>query len=164
MKKFAAKKRNVRTGGTLKAALAAEGLLKDAEAVAQRRVTSWQAGKSTSTRNAFRTRIKPESFRNHNVATIESLKKDPAFAATYLDAVLADGDQEELMTALRRVSDAFGGIKKLAGMADLNATTLYRTLSPTGNPELRSMNALLKAMGMRLSVQSLKKSSRRRAA
>ncbi|HTE42956.1 MAG TPA: addiction module antidote protein [Steroidobacteraceae bacterium] len=109
---------------------------------------------------------KPRSVpsRSHETATVESLTEDPAYAATYLDAVMADGDQEELMVALRRVSDAFGGVKKLAGIAELNATTLYRTLSPTGNPELRSMNALLKAMGMRLSVQLLKKTSRRRAA
>jgi DNA-binding phage protein len=68
------------------------------------------------------------------------------------------------MLALRRLSDAFGGIQKLASSAKLNPTTLYRTLSPIGNPELRSLNVLLKAMGMRLSVQPIKKSSRRRAA
>jgi len=31
----------------------------------------------------------------------------------------------------------------------------YRTLSPQGNPELRSLNAILKAMGMRLAVQPI---------
>ena len=35
----------------------------------------------------------------------------------------------------------------------LNATTLYRTLSPQGNPELRSLTAILKVMGVRLAVQ-----------
>jgi probable addiction module antidote protein len=102
--------------------------------------------------------------RSHEQATVKSLGKDPAYAAAYLDAVLIDGDQEELMLALRRLSEAFGGIQKLASSAKLNATTLYRTLSPAGNPELRSMNALLKVMGMRLSVQPLKKPSRKRAA
>jgi DNA-binding phage protein len=45
----------------------------------------------------------------------------------------------------------------VAENAQLKATTLYRTLSPKGNPELRSMRALLKAMGMRLSVQPIRK-------
>jgi len=92
-------------------------------------------------------------YRAHDVATVESFRKDPAFAAEYLNQVLADGDQEELMVALRHMAEAFGGVSKLAARAKLNATTLYRTLSPKGNPELRSMQALLGAMGMRLAVQ-----------
>ena len=100
------------------------------------------------------TRKAPPS-RSHEEATVESFRKDARFAAEYLNAVLADGDQEELMVALRYMAQAFGGVQKLAESAELNATTLYRTLSPKGNPELRSMTALLKAMGMRLAVQPL---------
>ena len=40
-------------------------------------------------------------------------------------------------------------------MADLNAKTLYRTLSERGNPELRTLVPLLRAMGLRLSVAPL---------
>ena len=107
---------------------------------------------------------KKSASRSHEMATVDSFRDNPAFAAAYLDAVLEDGDQQEIMLALRRLSEAFGGVQKLASAAKLNTTTLYRTLSPTGNPELRSMKALLKAMGLRLSVQPIKKSSRRRAA
>jgi probable addiction module antidote protein len=91
--------------------------------------------------------------RSHEEAVIEDLAGDPEFAAGYLNAVLEDGDQQELMIALRRVATAFGGVPKLAESAELNAKTLYRTLSPKGNPELRSLTALLNAMGMRLAVQ-----------
>jgi len=99
--------------------------------------------------------------RSHEDATVESLRRDPAFAAEYLNGVLADGDKRELMVALRRVAEAFGGISKLAGKAKLNATTLYRTLSPKGNPELKSMNSMLKAMGLRLAVEPIHNGSRR---
>jgi len=92
----------------------------------------------------------------HEEATIESFRSDPTFAAEYLNAVLEDGEKKELMQALRRIADAFGGVSKLAEEAKLNATTLYRTLSPQGNPELKSLNALLRALGLRLSVQPLK--------
>jgi DNA-binding phage protein len=44
-------------------------------------------------------------------------------------------------------------VSRLAEQAKLNATTLYRTLSPQGNTELRSLTVLLKAMGMRVAVQ-----------
>ena len=78
---------------------------------------------------------KSEPSRSHEEATVESFRKDPEFAAEYLNSILEDGDQEELMLALRRMSQAFGGVQKLAGKAHLNANTLYRTLSPKGNPE-----------------------------
>ena len=117
-----------------------------------------------STAAEMKRKTSAPASRSHEAATVESFRNDPQFAAAYLDAVLLDGTQEELMLALRRLSEAFGGVRKLASNAKLNTTTLYRTLSPTGNPELRSMNALLKAMGMRLSVQPLKKTGRKRAA
>jgi len=93
--------------------------------------------------------------RTHEEATIASFQRDPNFAAEYLNTVLEEGDQQELMTALRYMAKAFGGVSRLAEQAELNATTLYRTLSPQGNPELKSLRALLKAMGMRLAVQPL---------
>jgi len=39
----------------------------------------------------------------------------------------------------------------------LNANTLYRTLSSKGNPELKSLRAVLRAMGMQLTVRPLRK-------
>jgi len=93
--------------------------------------------------------------RSHERATIESFRRNPQFAAEYLNAVLEDGDQDELMVALRRVATAFGGMGQVAEAADLNATTLYRTLSRRGNPELKSLTAILKAMGLRIAVQPL---------
>jgi probable addiction module antidote protein len=102
-----------------------------------------------------RTTRKAAPYRSHAAATVESFRKDPQFAAEYLNAVLAEGDQEELMVALRYLAEAFGGVPQLAARAKLNATTLYRTLSPKGNPELKSMTAMLEAMGMRLAVQPI---------
>lgn len=91
----------------------------------------------------------------HEQATIASFRADPRFAAEYLNAVMEDGDQEELMLALRRLSEAHGGVSGLARATNLNATSLYRTLSRQGNPELRSLSALLEAMGMRLAVRPM---------
>jgi len=89
----------------------------------------------------------------HEDATIENFRRDPAFAAAYLNAVLEDGDQAELLTALRHMAGAFGRVAGLADQTALTASTLYRTLSPQDNPELRKLTAILKAMGMRLAVQ-----------
>lgn len=101
-------------------------------------------------------------YRIHEEATIASFRDDPDFAAKYLNAVLEDGDQQELLLALRRMAEAFGGVPKLAQTTNLNVTSLYRTLSPRGNPELKSLRALLKAMGMRLAVQPVRARAARR--
>jgi len=95
----------------------------------------------------------------HEGATIESFKRDPEYATEYLNAVLDDGSQEELMLALRRIATAYG-MKDVAVTAKLNPKTLYRTLSPSGNPELKSFQAILGAMGMRLAVTPISRTAR----
>jgi probable addiction module antidote protein len=92
---------------------------------------------------------------SHEVATIQEFKDQPQEAAAYLNAVLEDGDQEEVLLALRRITAEFRGVPKLAEQTDLNAKTLYRTLSARGNPEMKSLMAILKAMGMRLAVEPI---------
>ena len=99
-----------------------------------------------------RTKVRCPVSRSHEAAVVDSFRRDRKLAAAYLDEVLTDGDQKELMLALRRLSEAFGGVPSLAQQAGLNPTTLYRTLSADGNPELRTLRALLRAMGLRLSV------------
>ena len=64
-------------------------------------------------------------------------------------------NETDLMLALRTLSKAFGGVQEVARQADVNAHTLYRTLSERGNPELKTLSAILKAMGMRLAIQPL---------
>ena len=53
------------------------------------------------------------------------------------------------------MSAAFGGVSGIAEQTEMNSRTLYRTLSAKGNPELRTLTAILKAMGMRLAIQPL---------
>jgi len=82
-------------------------------------------------------------------------RDDPALALEVINAILEDGDQGELLTVLRQVAQASGGVQAVAEQAHLNPTQLYRTLSPKGNPALSSLTAILKAMGLRLAVQPL---------
>ncbi len=73
-----------------------------------------------------------------------------------LNAILEDGDWAELPIALRQMAKAFGGMQTVAEKANLNPTQIYRTLSAEGNPELTSISAILRAMGMRLAVERVK--------
>lgn len=101
--------------------------------------------------------------RSHDEATIASFREDPEFAAEYLNAILEDGDEAELLQALKRVAAAFGGVGEIASKADLHAKTLYRTLSSQGNPEMKTLVAVLKTMGLGLSVRPLNAPGRRSA-
>lgn len=91
--------------------------------------------------------------RNHDDAMAELFKDDPAYALELLNSILEDGEQGELLVALRQMAKAFGGVQAVAEKANLNPTQLYRTLSEQGNPEIRSLSAILKAMGLRLAVE-----------
>ena len=95
--------------------------------------------------------------RSHDDAMAELYSKDPDFARQVINTILQDenGDQGELLIVLRHMTKAFGGVQAVAEQAKLNPTQLYRTLSSDGNPALSSFSAILKVMGMRLSVQAL---------
>ena len=83
--------------------------------------------------------------------------KDPAEAAAYLEAAIEQGHQGALMLALRNVAMAQGGIAAVAKRAKLTREAAYRMLSKSGNPELRSLSAILCAAGLRLSVRPIGK-------
>jgi len=83
------------------------------------------------------------------------LREDPNLAIEILNGILQDGDQGELLIALRQMAKAFGGVPQVAEKACLNPTQLYRTLSSAGNPALSSLSAILKAMGLRLAVRPI---------
>ena len=93
--------------------------------------------------------------RPHDDAMADLYRDNPALALEVINAILEDGDQGELLTVLRQVAQASGGVQAVAEQAHLNPTQLYRTLSPKGNPALSSLTAILKAMGLRLAVQPL---------
>ena len=91
--------------------------------------------------------------RSHDEAMAELFRDDPQFAAEYLNDLLQDGEPADLLVALRQIADANGGVRAVAKEAELNANQLYRTLSQQGNPELRSLFAVLKVLGLRLAIQ-----------
>jgi probable addiction module antidote protein len=90
--------------------------------------------------------------RNYQHSLIKALR-DPTEAAAYLDAALEEGDRAIFLVAIRNVIKAFGGMTQIARDTGLNRENLYRVLSEQGNPELASLEKLLKSLGLRLSVE-----------
>ena len=94
--------------------------------------------------------------RPHDEAMAELLRDDPAYQLELLNNILEDGEQQELLIVLRQMTKASGGVQDVAKKANLNPTQLYRALSEQGNPELRSLSAILKSMGLRLAVERVR--------
>lgn len=67
--------------------------------------------------------------------------------------MLEDGDARTVPVALRTVADALGGIGALAEKTGLSRESLYRTLSEQGNPRLDTLETILAAFGLRISVR-----------
>jgi probable addiction module antidote protein len=97
-----------------------------------------------------------EKTGDYHAWLIKSLH-DPEEAAIYLQVALdeyqTDGEVEAFLIALRNVTEAQGGVGKLAKRAHLNRQSLYRTLSSKGNPRLDTFGLLLKGLGFHLSIE-----------
>lgn len=89
--------------------------------------------------------------------------RDPEFAAAYLTLAAAEEVPGDFLWALRRVAEAYGGIGAIAKRATLNRQQLYKTLSGDGNPEIRTLWAILDAAGFVLAVVPKKKLKERKS-
>lgn len=56
------------------------------------------------------------------------------------------------LLSMRAVAEAYGGLGAVAAQAGISRECLYRALSPKGNPTLKTLVAVLKTLGLRLSV------------
>ncbi|HQW19370.1 MAG TPA: putative addiction module antidote protein [Rhodocyclaceae bacterium] len=94
----------------------------------------------------------------HHDAEIAELRNDRELAVEYLKAAMESlddpDDRAAGLLALRTVAEAYGGLGAVAAEAGISRETLYRTLSPKGNPTLRTLLAVLKTVGLRLSVET----------
>lgn len=98
--------------------------------------------------------MKRKASVSHEETVVRRLKADPAFAAEYLKAAMEDEDEPRvLLIALRQLAEA-QGIAKVAKAAGIQRESLYRALSPRGNPRLSTLVAVTKAIGLKLTVEA----------
>jgi probable addiction module antidote protein len=98
--------------------------------------------------------MKRKTSLSHDEAIVRRLRKNPEFAAEYLKAALEDEDEPRvLLLALRHLAQA-QGIAKVARAAGIERESLYRALSPRGNPRLSTLVAVTRAIGLKLTVKA----------
>ena len=71
--------------------------------------------------------------------------------AHYLESVFEDGDPALIAHALGVVARA-KGMSKIARAAGLGRESLYKALSPDGNPEFMTVLKVMRALGLKLKV------------
>lgn len=69
--------------------------------------------------------------------------------ALYLEAAFEDGDPALIAAALGDAARA-RGMTKVAAEAGLGRESLYKALSPGGNPEFATVLKVMRALGLRL--------------
>ena len=78
--------------------------------------------------------------------------RDPDFAIADMQTALEDDSVEEFLYALRKVAVAQGGLQKIAEASHHGRESLYKSLSKQGNPRIKTLDDILRVMGMRLAV------------
>jgi len=95
-------------------------------------------------------------YRSLTDVTVEYLRNHPEeiddFLTEAFDEYAQDGDSAALLSALRIVARV-QGISNLAAEVGMTRQGLQKALSPKGNPRLDNINAILRAMGYRLTLQ-----------
>ena len=72
--------------------------------------------------------------------------------AAYLQAALADGDAAVVVHALGNIARA-RGMSQIARETGLRRESLYKALSPDGNPEFATVLKVVKALGIQLHAE-----------
>ena len=73
--------------------------------------------------------------------------------AAYLEAALEEGDPALVAAALGDIARA-KGMSQVAREAGLGRESLYKALSPSGNPEFATIMEVVSALGLRLHVST----------
>lgn len=82
----------------------------------------------------------------------EHLETEGDFVA-YFDAALEDGDPKVIAAALGDIARA-RGMTQVAHDTGLGRESLYKALSPDGNPEFGTVLKVIQALGLRLHASS----------
>jgi probable addiction module antidote protein len=102
------------------------------------------------------------NYRTYREVAVETLKNDPEEAMLYLEVSLEEFEKDNntgaLLSALRTVAEAQGGIPELARRIGMEKMTLYKALSEEGNPKLSTIGAVLHGLGYRMRLEPITQS------
>jgi probable addiction module antidote protein len=95
--------------------------------------------------------MKTSRHETHDDTVVAMLKADPDFANEYLAAALEEAELPGGQSALRHIAEA-QGMTAVAARAGIPRESLYRALSPKGNPTIKTFLAVVHGAGLHLEV------------
>ena len=78
---------------------------------------------------------------------------DDEMILEYLNAILEDGNSNEIITALGHVAKAIG-MSKIAEQTGLSRPSLYKALSKNAKPQFETILKVLRAVGSNLKLNA----------
>lgn len=95
---------------------------------------------------------------SHHDEEVAELRADRELTVEYMKVAMESlddpNDRAAGLLVLRTIAEAYGGLGVISKEAGISREALYRALSPKGNPTLKTLLAVLKAVGLRLSVEA----------
>jgi len=91
---------------------------------------------------------KKEKLKTTKWDVVDYLKTDDDMA-DYLEAAMEDGHPAVITTAIGNIARA-KGMTQVARKAGIGRVSLYKALSPDGNPEFATVLKVVRALGLRL--------------
>ena len=96
-----------------------------------------------------------ERLRSYRDLAVECLR-------AALESLESPVERGASLLMLRALAEAYGGLGKVAAEAGISRESLYRSLSPKGNPTMKTLIAVITSMGLRLSVVEKKAAAKKR--
>lgn len=98
--------------------------------------------------------------RDYKTTVQARAKRDPAFTQALLDEAVTlflNGEPGTAKLVLRDLVNATVGFETLASEIGKPSKSVHRMLSPSGNPTMENLSAILGALGRKLKLRSRRK-------
>ena len=95
---------------------------------------------------------------SHRDAEVAELRADRELTVEYarlaVEALNDPADRSVGLIVLRTIAEAYGGLSAVAKDSGISRESLRRSLSPRGNPTLKTLQTVLKKVGLKISVKA----------
>jgi len=92
--------------------------------------------------------MKPTAFE------ISAFLDSEEMIANYLNTVLEEGDEDDLVVAIGHVAKAIG-MGKIAQQTGMSRTSLYKAFAEGANPQFQTVLKVLKSLGSEIKVSPI---------
>jgi len=97
--------------------------------------------------------VKYRKFEDYLVENLKDEEEAKAFLDAAIEAYSEDGDTAALTLALRYLTEAQGGVNKLALKSKQDRKNLYKIFEGKTTPRLDTFNSIISGLGYKLTVE-----------